>query len=121
MFHVKHSSLCVCRCPCSCAGLLTGYHRTCKQVKLLFSNHWYGNDADGEADIVVAIAKAGTGNASYSRLLKERESVFTGAQFAPVVDGGVVINIYLFKEWLLFVDLAQLRDETLAAQAIEGP
>src|SRR5579885_29738 len=78
-----------------------------------------GDDANGEADVVVAVAKAGAGDTGDAGFLEEREGIFALAQLAPVIDGGVVVDVDVFKEMLFRVNALQLCDEARAAQAIE--
>jgi len=49
-----------------------------KPTPLLSQNVRYGDDADGEAYIIIAIAEAGTRNADDACFLEEREGIFAG-------------------------------------------
>ncbi len=65
----------------------------------------YRHDADGEANVIVAVAKAGAGNAGNARFFKELEDIFARAHLAPVVDGGVVVQVDARKQVMALVKL----------------
>jgi len=89
-------------------------------VKLPLVDLRYGNNTDGETDVFVAVAETRAGDTSDAGFFEEREGIFTWEELAPIVNRGIVVNVYFFEQRLLFVDVAQLLDETLATQAIKG-
>ena len=63
-----------------------------------------GDHANREAHILVGIAKTRTWNTGNTGLLKERESVHSGAQLAPIVDCGDIVDENALEHMFLFND-----------------
>src|SRR5689334_21747616 len=70
-----------------------------------------GDDAYGEAYILISITKTGTWHTCDTSFFKEREGIFALTQFAPVIDSGIIINIDLREQGFLGIETVQPGDE----------
>src|SRR5262245_23561044 len=114
-------------------SLVTGHSPLATRYSLLATRYSSGeaqgvqqfgprrSEADRETDVALVVAEGAAIHAGDAGLLKQREGIFPGAQLAPVIDGGVVVEADGFKEVELRVELLQLVAQRPAAQGIECP